>query len=64
MGLLRTRRQLDPSASRVGPSHLLDAAAILGLLVMPVAFAAQGPDASKSASLTKQIKGLKKRVEG
>ena len=62
MGLLRTRRQRDPSASRVGPSHLLAAAAILGLLVMPVAFAAQGPDASKSASLTKQIKSLKKRV--
>lgn len=63
MGLLRTRTQRDPSASRVGPWHLLAAAAILGLLVMPVAFAADGnPAAVKSASVTKQIKSLKKQV--
>jgi hypothetical protein len=53
----------DRSHSRVGPVHLLLAAAILGLLVMPVAFAAQtDPRATKSASVKKQIKKLKKRV--
>jgi hypothetical protein len=63
MGSLRTRRQREPSASRVGPSHLVAAAAILALLVMPVAFASPGdPAATKSASLTKQVKQLKKRV--
>ena len=60
MGSLRIRRQREPSASRVGPSHLLAAAAILALLVMPVAFASQpGPAATKSASLTKQVKRVK-----
>lgn len=49
--------------SQVGPVHLLAAAAILGLLVMPVAFASEGnPVAAKSANLTKQIKKLKRRV--
>lgn len=44
-------------------AHLLAAAAILGLLVMPVAFAAQeGPTATKSASVKKQIKKLKRQV--
>jgi hypothetical protein len=62
MGRRRTRRQRDPSASRVGPSHLIAAAGILGLLVMPVAFASESPEASKSASLQKQVKQLKKRV--
>jgi hypothetical protein len=53
----------DCSHSRVGPVHLLLAAAILGLLVMPVAFAAEtDPRATKSASVKKQIKKLKKRV--
>src|SRR5262249_13695355 len=55
--------RLDRQPTRIGPIHLLAAAAILGLLVMPVAFAAQGsPIATKSASVTKQIKGLKQQV--
>jgi hypothetical protein len=63
MGSLRTGRRGERPASRVGPSHVLAAAAILALLVMPVAFASErGPAATKSASLTKQIKRLKQRV--
>jgi hypothetical protein len=49
--------------SRVGPIHFLAGAAILGLLMMPVAFAAEGsPGAAKSASPTKQIKKVKQQV--
>jgi hypothetical protein len=63
MGGLHTSRRGDRPQSRVTPLHLLAAAAILGLLVMPVAFAGVGePGATKSANLTKQIKKLKRRV--
>jgi hypothetical protein len=59
-------RNKSPGArpqSRVTPLHLLAAAAILGLLVMPVAFAQVGdPGATKSAKVTKQIKKLKQRL--
>lgn len=59
---LRTSGQGRPP-SRVGPAHLLAAAAILGLLIMPVAFAGTNePRATKSADVTKQIKKLKGRI--
>jgi hypothetical protein len=64
MGESQTGTREDrPHVSRVGLIHLLAAAAILGLLVMPVAFAAEGsPGAANSASPTKQIKKLKQQV--
>jgi hypothetical protein len=51
-------------ASRLRPVHGLLAAAISALVVMPVAFAgaSDGPVATKSASLVKQLKSLKRRV--
>jgi hypothetical protein len=62
---LQTSGRGEGQQSRVRPVHLLAAAAILGLLVMPVAFAAEGnPSATKSANLTKQIKKLKRTVAG
>jgi hypothetical protein len=58
-----TNRQRTPPHSRVGPLHLLAAAAILGLLVMPVAFAQDSdPTASSSAKVTKQLKKVKRRL--
>jgi len=50
------------NASRL--THGLLAAATAALVVMPIAFAGAsgGPVASKSASLSKQVKSLKKRV--
>jgi len=63
MSPLRTSTRGDRPQSRVTPAHLLAAAAILGLLVMPVAFADDGdPRADKSAKITKQIKKLKRRL--
>jgi hypothetical protein len=63
MGGLHTSRRGDRPQSRVTPLHLLAAAAILGLLVMPVAFAGVGePGATKSAKITKQIKSLRQRL--
>src|SRR5262249_42912894 len=56
----RSRKWGSPP-SRVKPVHLLAAAALLGLLIMPIGLA-QGSGATKSASLTKQLKGLKARV--
>jgi hypothetical protein len=52
------------TSSRLRPIHGLLAAAITALVVMPVAFAgaAGGPVATKSASLAKQVKSLKRRV--
>jgi hypothetical protein len=48
---------------RVAPIHALVGAAVLGLLVMPLAFAGAKPKASASApNLRKQVKSLKKRV--
>lgn len=50
------------SAPQLTPLHALLAAALLGLVVMPLAFAGAAPDASKSANLTKQLGKLKQRV--
>jgi hypothetical protein len=48
---------------RIAPIHALFAAAMLGLLVMPLALAGAKPsEATSSASPKKQIKSLKKRV--
>jgi hypothetical protein len=58
-------RRTDDSRKRgrIAPIHALFAAAMLGLLVMPLAFAgAKSPDARSSASPKAQIKSLKKRV--
>jgi hypothetical protein len=64
MGPLQKSRRGSHPQSGVGPVHLIAASAILGLLVMPVAFAEVGdPGATKSANLTKQIKTLKRRVK-
>src|SRR5262245_32231418 len=60
---MANRKHGDGRQPRVGPMHLFAAAAILGLLVMPVAFAGSGgPGAAKSAKITKQIKKLKRRL--
>jgi hypothetical protein len=49
--------------SRVAPIHVLFGAALLGLLVMPLALAgATEPTATSSASPKKQIKSLKRRL--
>ena len=61
--MMEIRRGEEGLPSRVRPIHLIATAAILGLLVMPVAFAHGGdPGAVKSAKLVKQIKSLKQRV--
>lgn len=60
---MRGNREGDRAHSRVAPIHLLAAAAILGLLIMPVAFAEDGnPGATKSAKVAKQLKKVKKRL--
>jgi hypothetical protein len=58
-------RRTDDSRERgrIASIHALFAAAMLGLLVMPIAFAgAKSPDARSSVSPKAQIKSLKKRV--
>jgi hypothetical protein len=58
MGLSKTG-----TVRRVSPLHALFGAAVLGLLVMPIAFAgAKSPEAQSSASAKAQIKSLKRRV--
>jgi hypothetical protein len=57
-----SKRRTRPAA-RIAPIHALFAAAMLGLLVMPIAFAgAESPQAQSSARPAKQIKSLKRRV--
>jgi hypothetical protein len=54
-------RTQDAKSNRIRPVHALLAAAALGLVVMPIAFAgAQGPRASASAK--KQLRALTQRV--
>lgn len=48
--------------SRIKPVHALLSGAILGLIVMPLAFAGASPTATSSASTKKQLKSLKKRI--
>jgi hypothetical protein len=58
----RNHRGIRPG-SRVTPIHALLGAAVLGLLVMPLALAGAKPtEAKSSASPKKQIKSLKRRV--
>jgi hypothetical protein len=49
---------------RAKPSYALLAGAVLGVIVMPIAFAgaASDPEASTSASVKKQLKKLKQQV--
>jgi hypothetical protein len=58
------RRTEDPRKSgRIAPIHAMLAAALLALLVMPIAFAgAKGPQAISSTGKKSQIKSLKRRV--
>jgi hypothetical protein len=57
-----SKRGRRPEA-RVTPVHALLGAAILGLLVMPIAFAGAKPPAAKTSGSTKaQIRSLKQRV--
>jgi hypothetical protein len=51
-----------PGTSRITPVHALLSGTILGLIVMPLAFAGASPTATSSASAKKQIKSLQKRV--
>jgi hypothetical protein len=49
--------------ARVAPIHVLLGAAVLGLLVMPIAFAgAKSPEAQTSRSAKAQLRSLKRRV--
>ncbi|HSD25630.1 MAG TPA: hypothetical protein VLB79_15020 [Solirubrobacterales bacterium] len=59
---MSTKNKERKSTSRL--TQCLLAAAVAALVAMPVAFAngAEGPVATKSASLAKQVKSLKKRV--
>jgi hypothetical protein len=59
---MSSKKQQRNSTSRLTQGLL--AAAVAALVAMPVAFAngADGPVATKSASLAKQVKSLKKRV--
>jgi hypothetical protein len=52
-------------AAQVGPMHALIAAVVLGLVVLPIAFAgaANDPQAPAKASVKKQVKKLKKQVK-
>jgi hypothetical protein len=57
------RTEDSRNRGRIAPIHVLFAAAMLGLLVMPIAFAgAESPVAQSSASPAKQLKSLKRRV--
>jgi hypothetical protein len=57
------RTEESRTRGRIAPIHVLFAAAMLGLLVMPLALAGAKPTrATSSASPTKQIKSLKRRV--
>lgn len=57
------RTEDSRTRGRIAPIHALFAAAMLGLLVMPLAFAgAEAPEAKSSASPKAQIKSLKRRV--
>ena len=57
------RKEDSHTRGRIAPIHALFAAAMLGLLVMPLALAGAKPsDAKSSASPAKQIKSLKRRV--
>jgi hypothetical protein len=57
------RKEDSRTRGRIAPIHALFAAAMLALLVMPIAFAgAQSPAAHSSASPKKQFKSLKRRV--
>jgi len=57
------RTEDSRTRGRIAPIHALFAAAMLGLLVMPIAFAgAESPAAQSSARPAKQIKSLKRRV--
>jgi hypothetical protein len=57
------RTEDSRTRGRSAPIHALFAAAMLGLLVMPIAFAgAESPAAQSSARSAKQIKSLKRRV--
>jgi hypothetical protein len=61
--MMRTRKQGDQPEQRLRAVHLLAAAAILGLLVMPVAFAGVGePVATKGVKVAKKLKKVKKRL--
>jgi hypothetical protein len=57
-------KKQDRNSSKSRLTQGLLAAAVVALVAMPVTFAGAsgGPVASKSASLTKQVKSLKKRV--
>jgi hypothetical protein len=60
---MRSSKGETRPASRVTPIHALFAAAMLGLLVMPLALARAKPsEATSSARPAKQIKSLKRRV--
>jgi hypothetical protein len=60
---MRSSKGEKRPASRVTPIHALFAAAMMGLLVMPLALAGAKPsEATSSASPQKQIKSLKRRV--
>ncbi len=52
----------EQKTKRITPIHALLSAAIMALIVMPLAFAGASPTASSSASAKKQLKKLKKRV--
>jgi hypothetical protein len=57
------RTEDSRTRGRIAPIHALFAVAMLGLLVMPIAFAgAESPAAQSSARSAKQIKSLKRRV--
>jgi hypothetical protein len=56
-------RTKDTRRGRIAPIHAMFAAAVLGLLVMPLALAgAKTTQAKTSATPAKQIKSLKRRV--
>jgi hypothetical protein len=50
------------TVTRVAPIHALFGAAVLGLLVMPLALAGASPRAATSGSTKRQIKALSRRV--
>jgi hypothetical protein len=57
------RKEDSRTRGRIAPIHALFAAAMLGLLVMPLALAGAKPgDATSSAKPAKQLKSLKRRV--
>ena len=57
------KNEAQKRAAQVRPMHALIAAVVLGLVVLPIAFAGAADSPQAKASVKKQVKKLKKQVK-